>query len=46
MPVYTFENKKTGKQFTEMMSIAEKEDYLKRRKSIRQVITKMNIVCA
>jgi|TARA_B100001013_G_C24537361_1_gene413182 hypothetical protein len=44
MPVYTFENKKTGKQFTEMMSIAEMEDYLKRRKSIRQVITKMNIV--
>ena len=44
MPTYTFENIKTGKQFTEIMTIAEMEDYLKRRKSIRQVIQPLNII--
>jgi predicted nucleic acid-binding Zn ribbon protein len=28
MPIYTFKNKKTGKEFDEMMSIAEMEEYL------------------
>lgn len=44
MPLYTFENKKTGKEYTEMMSIAEMEAYLKKNKDVRQVITSINIV--
>ena len=44
MPVYTFENKKTGKEFTEHMSIAELDDYLLKNKHIRQVIVPINIV--
>ena len=27
MPIYTFENKKTGKVYDDMMSIAEKEKF-------------------
>ena len=30
MPTYTFTNTKTGKEFTEMMTIAEMENYLKK----------------
>ena len=30
MPIYTFENTKTGKVYDEMMSISEMEDYLKK----------------
>ena len=30
MPIYTFENKKTGKVYDDMMSIAEKEAFLKK----------------
>ena len=44
MPVYTFENKKTGEEYTEMMTIAEMEAYLKKNKDVRQVITSINIV--
>jgi len=44
MPLYTFENKRTGKTFTEMMTIAEMESYLKKNKHIRQNITSVNIV--
>lgn len=44
MPVYTFENKKTGKEFTEYMSISEMETYLKKNKHIRQIIMPINIV--
>ena len=43
MPTYTFENKKTGKQWDDMMSISEKEIYLKKNKHIRQCITQINI---
>ena len=32
MPTYDFINTKTGKKFTEFMSISEKEDYLKKNK--------------
>ena len=32
MPIYTFTNTKTGKEFTEMMTIAEMEKYLKKNK--------------
>jgi hypothetical protein len=44
MPLYTFENTKTKKVYTEMMSIAEMEEYLAKNKHIKQQITKMNIV--
>jgi len=44
MPVYTFLNKKTNKEFTEMMTISEMEDYLKKNKHITQVINSINIV--
>jgi len=44
MPLYTFKNNKTGKTFTEMMTIAEMETYLKKNKHIKQEIVRMNIV--
>ena len=44
MPVYTFEDIKTKKEFTEHMSIAEMEEYLLKNKHIRQVIMPINIV--
>ena len=44
MPIYTFHNNKTNKIFTEMMSIAEMEEYLKKNPHIKQQITQMNIV--
>ena len=44
MPIYTFEDIKTGKEFTEHMSIAELDDYLLKNKHIRQVIVPINIV--
>jgi hypothetical protein len=43
MPIYTFENTKTGEVFDDMMMIAEKEVYLKKNKHIRQMITTINI---
>ena len=46
MPIYTFENTKTGKVFDDMMSIAEKESYLKKNKHISQVLTGLNIVAS
>jgi hypothetical protein len=44
MPVYTFENIKTGKDYTEHMSMSELDDYLKKNKNIRQIFTSLNIV--
>ena len=46
MPIYTFYNKKTKKQFDDMMTIAEMEDYLKKNKHISQVISGINIVAS
>ena len=43
MPIYTFENKKTGKVYDDMMSIAEKESFLKKNKHIEQKLTTINI---
>ena len=43
MPIYTFENTKTGKVFDDMMSIADKEAYLKKNKHIKQMLTTINI---
>ena len=34
MPIYTFENTKTGKVYDDMMTISEKESYLKKNKHI------------
>ena len=43
MPIYTFENTKTKKVYDEMMSIAEKETFLKKNKHIEQKLTTINI---
>jgi hypothetical protein len=43
MPIYTFENTKTGEEFELEMKIAEKDVYLKKNKNIIQTITHMNI---
>ena len=44
MPSYTFENKKTGKVWTDIMTIDEMENYLNKNKNVRQIITSVNIV--
>jgi len=44
MPTYSFENKKTGQEWTDIMTIAEKEKYLKKHKNVKQIITAVNIV--
>ena len=44
MPTYTFFNKRTRKEFTEMMSISEMEEYLNKNHHISQVIVPINIV--
>ena len=43
MPIYTFENTKTGKVYDDMMTIAEKELFLKKNKHIKQLLTTINI---
>ena len=44
MPTYTFFNKRTRKEFTDFMSISEKEEYLDKNHHISQVIVPINIV--
>ena len=44
MPIYSFKNKKTGKEFDDMMTIAEMESYLDKNKHITQVPKGLNIV--
>jgi len=44
MPIYTFKNTKTGKEFDDMMSIAEMEEYLSKNKHISQVLKGLNII--
>ena len=34
MPIYTFENTKTGKVYDEMMTISEMEEYLNKNKNV------------
>ena len=46
MPTYDFINKKTGKEYSEFMSISEKETYLEQNPHIKQVIKSLNIVAA
>lgn len=43
MPIYTFENKKTGKQYNLTLSMAEREEYLKTHPDVQQILTQMNI---
>ena len=43
MPIYTFENTKTGEMYDDMMSIADKESFLKKNKHIKQCLTTINI---
>ena len=42
--IYTFYNKRTKKEFDEMMTISEMERYLSKNKHINQVIKGLNIV--
>lgn len=44
MPIYTFENTKTGKVYDDMMTISEMETFLKKNKHIKQKLTTINIV--
>ena len=44
MPIYTFLNKKTNKEYDEMMSISEMEEYLEKNEHITQVIKGLNII--
>ena len=44
MPTYRFYNKKTKKEYDDMMSISEMEDYLSKNKHITQVLQPINIV--
>jgi hypothetical protein len=44
MPIYSFENIKTGKEFTEHLTMSELDNYLSKNKNIRQVFTSLNIV--
>jgi hypothetical protein len=44
MPTYSFENIKTGEEYTEYLSMSELDEYLKKNKNVRQVFTKLNIV--
>ena len=44
MPLYTFYNKKSKKEYTDMMTISEMEEYLAKNKHISQVIVPINIV--
>ncbi len=44
MPIYSFENIKTGEEYTEQLKMAELDNYLLNNKNIRQVFTTLNIV--
>ena len=44
MPVYTFLNKKTNKEYDDFMSIAEMEEFLKKNPHITQIPKGLNIV--
>ena len=44
MPVYTFLNKKTNEEFTEMMTISDMEKFLKDNPDITQVFNSLNII--
>ena len=44
MPIYTFYDEASGIQWDDMMSISEKEDFLKKNQQITQVPVPISIV--
>ena len=44
MPTYDFLNTKTGEEFSEFMSISEKETYLNHNSHIQQKVSSINII--
>jgi|TARA_B100000287_G_scaffold269891_1_gene254040 hypothetical protein len=44
MPTYSFINNKTKEEFTEFMSMSEKDKYLKKNKHIKQTLKTINII--
>lgn len=44
MPTYTFRNKETGEEFTELMSMSEHDTYLDDKPHLEQVVTAPLIV--
>jgi hypothetical protein len=46
MPAYTFYNSKTKKEYDDMMTIAEMEELLKKKKHIKQVPKGINIIAS
>ena len=44
MPTYVFEDKLTGEQFEEFLSMGEKEQFLKDNPDYKQVLTAPNII--
>lgn len=44
MPTYVFEDRLTGEQFEEFLSISEKEEFLKSNPDYKQVLTAPNVV--
>ena len=44
MPTYSFVNTKTNEEWDDMMSMSEKETYLKDNPHIKSIITQVNIV--
>lgn len=45
MPIYTFRNKDTGETFDQLMSISNREQYLKENPHIETIITGAPMVC-
>jgi formylmethanofuran dehydrogenase subunit A len=43
MPSYNFRNKITGEEWSDFMSISEKEEYLEKNPDITQQLTQINI---
>ena len=43
MAIYSFENTKTGEEFSLQMSMSEREQYLKDNPDVIQTLTRMNI---
>jgi len=44
MPTYSFENMKTGKEFTKNLKMSELDTYLKKNVNVRQIFNNLNIV--
>jgi hypothetical protein len=44
MPVYSFRNKNTGEEFTDIMSNSDREAFLSENPEIEQVLSALNIV--